>query len=619
MSEGRWKHIRDSYASLKLLPGDMSLQGFIYDPHPYRDLTWFYIVAAAGFGIALLVGGITLYIIRLNRQLRGSERNHRLLLDASPYPVFVIRADNTIAYINDRAEAHFGVNQAQILGRPAPNFWVDPTRRERMYEILRGEGFVSDFEAELKTDDGRQFWGYMSAVQTQYDGHPAVLVSFNDISERKQMEEELRFSEQRYRMLAENAFDVIWTIDLASGRYTYVSPSVERLRGYTVDEVMQQTLADALTPASLQQAQLALGHLRDTGELLQHHWEMEQPRKDGSIIWTEIVVSVMRDAQGRPLELMGITRDITEQRCLREELTSRSVAIEAAAESVVITDGRGVIQYVNPAFERMTGYPEDEVIGKTPSILKSGQHDEAFYKELWGTILGGRIWRGELTNRTRGGQLYTEEAAISPVTDSDGTIIHFVAIKHDITVRKKMEERLDHLAHFDELTGVPNRKLLFDRLRQSLAMARRCKQQLAVLFIDLDGFKAINDSYGHEAGDIMLRSVAQRLRQTLRDSDTVARVGGDEFVVLLNNLNAVENISTIADKLIGAVSFPIKLDKLQCQVGASIGVSLFPEHGDTAETLLSCADSAMYQSKRRGKNCWSLYLAESGAKKVTGP
>jgi diguanylate cyclase (GGDEF)-like protein len=161
--------------------------------------------------------------------------------------------------------------------------------------------------------------------------------------------------------------------------------------------------------------------------------------------------------------------------------------------------------------------------------------------------------------------------------------------------------------------------LLFDRLRQSLAMARRGKQQLAVLFIDLDGFKAINDSYGHEAGDIMLRSVAQRLRQTLRDSDTVARVGGDEFVVLLNNLNAVENISTIADKLIGAVSFPIKLDKLQCQVGASIGVSLFPEHGDTAETLLSCADSAMYQSKRRGKNCWSLYLAESGAKKVTGP
>lgn len=607
MSEGRWKHIRDSYASLKLLPGDMSLQGFIYDPYPVRDLTWFYIIAAVSFGFALLVGGISLYIIRLNRQLRASERNHRQLLDASPYPVFVIRADNTIAYINDRAEAQFGVTRAEIINRSAPNFWVDVNQRQRMYAVLSSEGHVGDFEAELKTDAGQHFWGYISAVLSEYDGHPSVLVSFNDISERKRMEEELRISEQRYRVLAENAFDVIWTIDLASGRYTYVSPSVERLRGYRAEEVMQQTLADALTPASQQQAQHALAHLVDTGELLKHHWEMEQPCKDGSIIWTDTVVTVMRDEHGKPLALMGITRDITEQRRLREALTTRSVAIEAAAESVVITDGSGIIEYVNPAFERMTGYTADEVIGEKPGILKSGLHDAAFYKNLWLTILAGKSWRGEITNRSKSGELYIESAAISPVLDQNGQIIHFVAIKHDITVGKQLEERLDYLAHFDALTGVPNRQLLFDRLGQSLAMARRNQQQLAVLFIDLDGFKAINDSLGHKAGDTVLQRVAERLREALRDSDTVARVGGDEFVVLLNNLQSPDNLGPIIDKLIDLISQPIEVGTQPCHVGASIGASVFPDHGDEVEVLLSHADSAMYHSKRRGKNCWSLY------------
>jgi diguanylate cyclase (GGDEF)-like protein/PAS domain S-box-containing protein len=611
MSEGRWQHIRDSYASLNLLPGDMSLQGFIYNPNPVRDLTWLYLIAVAGFGIALLVGSISLAIFRLNRQLRASERNHRLLIDSSPFPVFVIRTDNTIAYLNDKAEAYFGVTRADILERLAPNFWVDVTQRERMYQILNREGHVSDFEAELKTDEGRHFWGYISAMLTRYDGHPAVLVSFNDINERKQMEEELRIREQHYRMLAENAFDVIWTIDLATGRYTYVSPSVERMRGYSTEEVMQQTLADVLTPSSLQQAQHAINQLMLTGELLKRHWEMEQPCKDGSVIWTDIVVTVMRDESGAPREIMGITRDITEQRRLREALTTRSVAIEAAAESVVITDGSGVIQYVNPAFERMTGYAADEVIGEKPSMLKSGVHDAAFYEGLWQTILAGEIWRGEISNRTRAGELYTEAAAIAPVIDSDGKITHFVAIKHDITARKQLEARLDYMAHFDVLTGVPNRQLLFDRLGQSLAMARRCKQQFAVLFIDLDGFKAINDSYGHEAGDTVLRSVAQRLNATLRDSDTVARVGGDEFAVLLNNLQSPDNLGPIIDKLIEVIFQPIEVDAQPCRVGASIGVSLYPDHGHEAEILLSRADSAMYQSKRNGKNRWNLFLPEA--------
>lgn len=483
-SAGRWQHIRDSYADLKLLPGDMSLQGFIYDPNPVRDLIWLYIIATIGFVVALIIGGVSIYIFSLNLKLRANE--------------------------------------------------------------------------------------------------------------------------QRYRLLAENAFDVIWTLNLASGQFTYVSPSVERLRGYSVEEVMEQGIDGSLSPDSARLVNTRLSRLFRSDEV-KYQWELEQPCKDGSTVWTDVTISVVRDQQGLPVEIMGITRDITESRRLRTELTTRSVAIEAAGETVLITDNKGLIQYVNPAFERMTGYEAAEVMGKSPSILKSGLHDAAFYKVLWGTISGGDIWRGEITNRTRAGELYTEAAAIAPVTDSEGEIINFVAIKHDITARKQMEERLEYMAHFDALTGVPNRQLLFDRLGQTLAMARRCQQKFAVLFIDLDGFKAINDQYGHEAGDTVLRCVAHRLSGALRDSDTVARVGGDEFVVLLNNLQSPDNAGPIIDKLIGAISEPIEVDARQCCVGASIGVSLYPEHGSDVEILLSRADSAMYQSKRGGKNCWSLF------------
>lgn len=544
---------------------------------------------------------------RLQEQLLVSEENYRTLTETAPFPVVVTcLADNRVLYINHRAEVDFNIRKAEAVGRRAPDYWADPAQREVMLEALRRHGQVTDFEAQLKDDHGNTFWVYLSASLTSFDGQPAALMSFNDISERKRIEQALRDSERHYRLLAENAFDVIWTMDL-QGNFTYVSPSVERLRGYTVEEVMQQPVTQALTPESAQLAEEGMRHVLETGEVLRHHWELEQPCKNGSTVWTDVMLSVMYDDAGKPSGILGITRDITEQRRIREALHTRSVAIEAAAEAVVITAPNGTIEYVNPAFTRMTGYSAEETIGQRPSILKSGRQDTDFYRRLWGTITAGNIWRGEIINRRKNGELYTEIMAIAPVRDSQGNIIHYVAIKHDISERKALEARLEHLAHFDVLTNLPNRPLFYDRLERALASARRNGGAVGLLFIDLDGFKMINDTCGHDMGDRLLQEVALRLSSCIRDSDTVARMGGDEFTVILRNISAPINAEAVAGKIIASLCTPFQLDGREFHIGASIGISLYPLHADNLESLVSCADQAMYAVKRKGKNNYAVY------------
>ncbi|WP_127476135.1 PAS domain S-box protein [Sulfurivermis fontis] len=545
---------------------------------------------------------------RLQEQLRSSEENYRTLTETAPFPVVVTSLiDDSVLYLNERAEQHFHLNKAEAIGRHAPDYWADPARRTVMVEQLRRDGHVADFEAQLRTDRGQTFWVYLSAALTTYDGKPAAFVSFNDISERKRIEQALRDSERHYRLLAENAFDVIWTMDL-NGNFTYVSPSVQRLRGYTAEEVMRAPVEQALTPESAQRAAVGIRHVLETGEVLQHRWELEQPCKDGSTVWTDVMVNLMHDADGTPNGIIGITRDITEQRRIREELNTRSVAIEAAAEAVVIADPAGTVEYVNPAFTQMTGYTAQEVIGRKPSILKSGHQDGDFYRQLWATITAGKVWRGEIINRRKDGSLYTEIMAIAPVRDSQDRIAHYVAIKHDISARKELEARLEHLAHFDVLTNLPNRPLFFDRLERAIAAARRSGGAVGLLFLDLDGFKEINDTCGHDMGDRLLQEVAQRLQGCVRDSDTVARMGGDEFTVILRNIRAPINAEAVAGKIIASLSSPFHIDGHQLHIGTSIGISLYPLHADSLESLVTYADQAMYTVKHRGKNNYAVYV-----------
>lgn len=286
-------------------------------------------------------------------------------------------------------------------------------------------------------------------------------------------------------------------------------------------------------------------------------------------------------------------------------------AVEQSPVSIIVTDAQGVIEYANPKFCQTTGYTLEEVLGQTPRILKSGCLDEAFYRELWRTILAGEEWHGVFHNRTKGGELLWELGSISPIRDDAGVVTHFVSVKEDFTEIKRMQDRMDHLAHHDQLTGLPNRTLFYDRLQQALVLARRREQQLALFYLDLDGFKAVNDRHGHEEGDHLLKMVAQRLASCVRESDTVARMGGDEFTVLLLDPAGAEAAQRVACVILELLSRPFVHEGVTSTLGVSIGISFYPQDGEDPDQLLFRADAAMYQVKNGSKNHFRFWASQA--------
>ena len=281
-------------------------------------------------------------------------------------------------------------------------------------------------------------------------------------------------------------------------------------------------------------------------------------------------------------------------------------AVEQSPASIIVTDNRGHIEYVNPKFCQVTGYTLEEVLGKTPRILKGGFLTRDFYKDLWSSILNGEEWHGIFHNRTKSGALVWELASISPIRDEHGRVTHFVSVQEDITEMKRLQDGMDNLAHHDQLTGLPNRTLFYDRLKHTHALARRRGRGFALFYLDLDGFKAVNDTYGHEQGDNLLKEVGRRLVESVRESDTVARMGGDEFTVLLPDLQDEDAAASIARLIIDTIAQPFILEGAVCTIGVSIGISFFPRDGEEPDRLLSCADAAMYRVKNQGKNGFAL-------------
>ncbi|MFU8788465.1 MAG: putative bifunctional diguanylate cyclase/phosphodiesterase [Methylobacter sp.] len=300
------------------------------------------------------------------------------------------------------------------------------------------------------------------------------------------------------------------------------------------------------------------------------------------------------------------------QRQKQEEAHLRIAATAfEVQDAILVTDANKVILNVNRAFTQMTGYSADEVIGQKPCILSSGLHDKDFYAAVWESINRTGSWRGELWNRRKNGELYPEWIIITAVKDDTGKVKHYVASFYDITARKADEDEIRRLAFYDPLTQLPNRRLLQERLKHSIDVERREGRRLAVLMLDLDRFKAVNDSFGHLAGDELLQHVAARILARLRDVDMLSRLGGDEFVVLLEDIAHTEDAARVADEIIAALSHPFQLS--QCsdvQIGTSIGISLYPEHGDSCDNLLSSADTALYQAKEQGRGCYAYFSAE---------
>ncbi len=318
---------------------------------------------------------------------------------------------------------------------------------------------------------------------------------------------------------------------------------------------------------------------------------------------------VLKDENGNPNYLLGISEDITEKKAATKNLLKLSLAVEQSPNSIIITDIDGNIEYVNSMFTKVTGYSFDEVQGENPKILKSNETPDTTYEEMWACLMRGKVWQGELINRRKDKSIYVELAIISPVKQSDGTITNYVAIKEDITEKKRDQEHIQYLAHFDQLTGLPNRIMLNDRIKYLLNMSQRNNEPLTLMFLDIDHFKNINDTLGHTIGDQLLIEIAQRLKDTIRDEDTVSRLGGDEFIMLFPNTDS-NTAMHIATKLIHAVSKPSNFDGHELSITPSIGIALYPNDGEDFETLLKHADTAMYKVKNNTRNGFQFFTQE---------
>ncbi len=321
-------------------------------------------------------------------------------------------------------------------------------------------------------------------------------------------------------------------------------------------------------------------------------------------LWSDVELDALRTAAST----LGaaIQREKMEQM-----MRLQATAIETAANAIFITDADGVFLWANPAFSRITGYTAEDIQGETPRILKSNRHDEAFYRELWETIKDGQVWRGEMADRRKDGSLYIQETTISPVRNHEGHVTRFVSVQQDITLRKELEERLRAQAEFDALTGLPNRRLFEDRLIQAVALAGRNKTHLVLMFVDLDHFKAVNDTLGHDAGDELLREAANRLKACVRRSDTVARLGGDEFTVILPEVTHPTLAELVAKKILEQLERPFFPTGREARISGSIGIAVFPGDGRDMETLMKCADEAMYRSKKADRAAYHFFNPEA--------
>lgn len=340
-------------------------------------------------------------------------------------------------------------------------------------------------------------------------------------------------------------------------------------------------------------------------------------RVDGKTRYAYQQGKVLTDENNNPVRLAATIEDITEKRNTEAKMQKLSSAIEQIADAVMITNHYGEIEYVNNAFTDITGYRKDDVLGKSPNILKSGKHSESFYQRLWHTITAGKAFSEVFINRRQDGTLYHEVKTITPMTDAKGDITHYISSAKDITERMQAQERLEHLAHHDPLTNLPNRTLLQDRLNQILARSQWHDRYVAVMFLDMDRFKVINDTLGHDIGDKLLQEISKRLNECVRHGDTVARLGGDEFAIILNDIAKREDIENIARKILDYLAEPTTIKDSELFITTSIGISLCPGDGVSAKALLKKADVAMYQAKAAGKNNYQFYTEADEAKAAT--
>jgi len=508
---------------------------------------------------------------------------------------------NILLFPEDVAAAGFLVVPELLAGTLLP---------ERVACALVAAVFASAVSALVYVGEGTLPTTHAGAVSMLLLSGVLIVVA---LRHRSRAEEDRRTvlaeSEANFRALAENANDGILVAQ--DGHLVFANARLAAMVESDIPDMLGASYLDYLHPDD--RARVAETHTRRLrGEVVPSHYEARLLTRSGRTLSVEVNAAVT-NWHGAPAGLAAV-RDISERIAAEAKRRQLSSALAQTADAIMITDPNSVIEYVNRAFEQTTGYRSEEVVGRPTSVLRSGRQGDEFYHGLWDSIRRGEVFNDVMINKRKDGSLYYEERTISPVRDDSGRITHFVATGRDITERMQAQERLEHLAHHDALTELPNRVLFLDRLKQALARARWHDRLVAVMFLDLDRFKQVNDSLGHEAGDELLRDISARMRASLRERDTIARLGGDEFAVLLDDVAHDADVSQLAQKVLDSLVEPFHLHDQEFFITASIGISQYPTDGTEASLILKNADIAMYKAKDLGRNNYQFYSTEMGTR-----
>ncbi|MBX8590488.1 EAL domain-containing protein [Pseudomonas cichorii] len=540
--------------------------------------------------------------------LRLSEGKFASVFAQCPDILIIARlSDGAILEVNKAFVTQIGLSSEDVIGKTATqiNLWAVPGVGPGLLERLQ-QGRIRNLEMPLRRKDGRTFSSLLSAEPFEMSATPAVLLTISDITPLKQAQQQLQLSEEKFAKAFHSSPDGLVIARTSDGLLLEVNEGFCRMTGYSESQCLERSGLDLQIWVDPNERQQLIKQLQQNGVVRDFRGQIR--RLDGQVRLCEMSSHPMLIAGEECI--MTLARDITERQQMQEKLHLAATVFESTAEGVLITDTRQRINAANRAFSEITGYGEEEALGQTPRLLASGQHDSAFYAAMWHQLGAEGHWQGEICNRRKNGELYPCWLTISAVRNKDRFITHFVAVFADISSLKHAQARLDYQAHHDPLTGLPNRTLFESRLQSALLHSEESGSLGAVLFIDLDRFKHINDSLGHPVGDLLLKGIAQRLKETLRDIDTVARLGGDEFIVLLPGLLQPGDAHTIGSKLLACFTAPFQAGEHEFFMSASIGSCLFPTDGTDVATLVKNADAAMYRSKAKGRNRIESYTRD---------
>lgn len=547
---------------------------------------------------------------RLEQQMAESEERFRAFFEQAPLPYQSLDMGANILQVNDAWLRLTGeTDRAQVIGRSITDYLEEtslPTLAENFPRFV-SSGEVEGPVFEMVSRDGAKHVVTVTGrIARDINGNPHhTHCILTDITERQRAEEALRASERRFSQLIQNSYDAIVILD-AEGMQRYVSPSAERVHGYAPTELVDIPVIERMIhPDDQARVQAAFWQIIETGS---GGAQYRHRKKSGG--WVDLE-AIGTNQLSNP-DIRGVVvnvRDITERKLAEDQLRQAASVFEHANEGIVITDAKGSILDINAAFTRITGYARAEVLGRNPRLLSSGRQGPEFYAAMWQALNESGTWSGEIWNRRKTGEVFAELLTISAIKDEKGDVRRYVALFSDITTIKEHERQLIRLAHHDTLTDLPNRALLADRMRQAMARVKRNGHRMGVILLDLDGFKWINDSVGHDTGDAVLVTVARRLEGSVRAQDTVARLGGDEFVLVVQDVTNVDDVLLIAEKALGSLRASIEVGGRKYYVSGSAGITLYPDDGDDDQTLIRNADVAMYQAKTAGKNRCQYFAA----------